>query len=53
MRVVLRKIIRPKRDEVAEYKKRLHNEELHKLLFWLSNEEEGDGKAMWHVWGKR
>jgi len=49
---VLGKIFGLKRDEVTKEWRKLHNEKLHQLLFGLSDEKEGNGKAISHVWRK-
>jgi hypothetical protein len=53
---VLRRILGPKRDEVAEEWRKLHNEELSNLysspnIVWL-NKSRMSGRGMQHVWGR-
>jgi hypothetical protein len=52
---VLRRIFGTKRDEVTGEWRKLHNEELHILYsspmpLGRSNQEELDGRGMWHAW---
>jgi len=55
---VLRRIFGPKRDEVTEEWRRLHNEELCDLycspyIVRVIKSKEGDGRGMYHVWETR
>jgi hypothetical protein len=55
---VLRKIFGPKWHEVTGEWRRLHRRRSfvkrtpHQILLRWSNQEECDGRGMWHVWGK-
>ena len=53
---VLRNIFGPKRCEVTGDWRKLHKEELYDLysssISACSNQEEWDGRGMWHVWSR-
>jgi hypothetical protein len=51
---VLRKIFGPKREEIIGKWRRLHNEELYDPysspnIIRVNNQEQCDGRGMWHV----
>jgi hypothetical protein len=56
---VLRKILRPKRDEVTGEWRRLHNGELYDLysppniIQVIKRKKSWDWLGMWHVWGEK
>jgi hypothetical protein len=52
---VLRGIFGPKKDEVTGECRRLHNEKLYDMYspnIIRVTTREGDGRGMWHVWGR-
>jgi hypothetical protein len=55
---VLRRIFEPKRDDVTEKWRKLHNEELHNLysspdiIRQIKSRRMG-GRGMWHAWERR
>ena len=40
-----------RREEVTGYRRQWHSEQLHEL--YCSPLFRGDGRGMWHVWGRR